>query len=80
MLNLTPFEETTLGKQIYGRGVSLGISRGVLIGNIRYAQKILRLPIITEVELTFMSQEDLLQLQRQLDNEVEALLKTMAHA
>jgi len=44
MLHLTPFEETTVGKQIYGRGVQQGLSQGELIGKIQFAQKILRHP------------------------------------
>ena len=92
MLHLTPFEETTLGKQIYGRGVSQGISQGIsqgllqgfskgeLIGKIHFAQKVLRLAMTPHEELAPKSHDELSLILQQLENKVDALLNTMAHA
>lgn len=80
MLNLTPLEETTIGKQIYGRGVSQGLSKGELIGKIQFAQKVLRLPISAKEDLTLKSHEELRAVLQQLEGEVETVLNAMKHS
>ncbi len=78
MLHLTPLEQTTAGKQIYGRGVdtglSQGLSKGELIGRIRTAQKVLRYPVSPHDLLLAKSHEELSALVQQLEAELEKFM------
>lgn len=70
MLHLTPLEQTTAGKQIYGKG----LGHGALMGKIQMTQKILRLPISSEEELLVKSQEELKQMLQDLETKLDAML------
>jgi len=70
MLHLTPLDQTTAGKQIYGRG----LGHGELMGKIQVAQKILRHPISSKEELLAKSQEELKRILQDLEAKLDALL------
>lgn len=71
MLQLTPIDQTTVGKQIYGRGVG----QGVLIGKIQFAQQLLKQPSSPEEELTKKTEGELKSILAQLEAELESSLK-----
>ena len=88
MLNLTPFEETTVGKQVYGRGLEKGLSqgltqgltRGELIGKIESAQRVLRRPLSSKEELLAKSYDELNRMQQALDAELENFLNAISRS
>jgi predicted transposase YdaD len=80
MLNLTPFEETTVGKQVYGRGLEKGLSRGELIGKIESAQRVLRRPLSSKEELLTKSYDELNRMLQTLDAELENFLNTLSRS
>jgi predicted transposase YdaD len=71
MLQLTPLDQTTAGKQIYGRG----LDKGELLGKIRFAQQLLNQPISSKKELAKKTEEELKSILRQLEAELESSLK-----
>lgn len=80
MFHLTPFEETTVGKQIFGRGWNQGLSKGELIGKIEYAQEFLGHPVSAKEELLVKSIEELSVILQALEAESKALLKMMGRS
>ncbi|MCI0695447.1 hypothetical protein L0337_26005 [candidate division KSB1 bacterium] len=66
MLRLTPIEQTTVGKQIFGRGE--------LIGKIQFAQQLLKQPLSQKEELAQKTAEELKSILRQLETELESSL------
>lgn len=71
MLHLTPLDQTTAGKQIYGRG----LGHGALMGKIQVAQKILRQPITSEDELLTKSSDELKRILQDLESKLDLLLQ-----
>jgi len=71
MLHLTPIEQTTVGKQIFGRG----LDKGELIGNIKFAQRLLKQPLSSKKELAKKTEEELKSILAQLEAELESSLK-----
>jgi predicted transposase YdaD len=63
MLQLTPIDQTTVGKQIFGRG----LDKGKLIGKIQFAQQLLEQPFSSEEELAEKTEEELKAILRQLE-------------
>lgn len=82
MLQLTPLEETTIGRELKhlwtaegrqeGRqeGEKKGLTKGELIGEIRLAQKILHQPISSKQSLAKKSLKDLKAIFRELEAEL----------
>jgi predicted transposase YdaD len=66
MLHLTPIEQTTVGKQIFGRGE--------LIGKIQLGQQLLKQSLSPKEELAQKTAEELKSMLRQLETELEASL------
>jgi len=75
MLQLTPIDQTVVGKQIFGMGFDQGVDQGELIGRIRFAQQLLRRPLSSKKELTKKAGEELKLLLSQLEKEVETFLR-----
>ncbi|MCI0695446.1 Rpn family recombination-promoting nuclease/putative transposase [candidate division KSB1 bacterium] len=71
MLHLTPIEQTTVGKQIFGRG----LDKGELIGNIKFAQRLLKQPLSSKEELAKKTEEELKSILQQLEAELESSLR-----
>lgn len=84
MLNLTPLEETTVGKQIFGKGLSQGLSQGLskgeLIGKIQFAQKVLRHPASAKEELAAKTHGELERMLQQLETELENFLNAISRS
>ena len=67
MLHLTPIDQTTVGKQIYGKGHDEGYGQGYgqgywqgeLIGKIHFAQKLLAQPLSSKEELVKKTENEL---------------------
>jgi hypothetical protein len=66
ILQLTPIEQTTVGKQIFGRGE--------IIGKIQFAQQLLKQPLSPKEELAQKTAEELKSILRQLETELESSL------
>jgi hypothetical protein len=71
MLQLTPLDQTTAGKQIYARGLKCGI----LAGQILFAQQLHEKPLSPKDELREKTEEELKAMLKQLEMDVEASLK-----
>ena len=82
MLQLTPLEQTVAGQELIQIGLAQGLGQGLekgreqgreqgrLIGEILMAQRILRLPIVSEKELAQKNMEELNIIFQQLDSEL----------
>jgi len=55
MLQLTPLDQTTAGKQIFARG----LDKGEFIGKIHFAQKLLEQPLSLKEELAKKTENEL---------------------
>ncbi|MEK7728588.1 MAG: DUF2887 domain-containing protein [candidate division KSB1 bacterium] len=80
MLHLTPLEQTTAGKQIFGSGWNQGLTKGELIGKIEYAQSILGHPVSAKEDLLAKSPEELSVLFQVLELESKALMKMLGRS
>ena len=63
MLELTPLDQTTVGREL----IQTGREQGELIGEIRMAQKVLHLPITPKQELAETSIDELEKILRELE-------------
>jgi predicted transposase YdaD len=59
MLQLTPFDETVIGKELIERGREEGKIEGELIGRIKMAQELLKRNIVSDEELAKKSVDEL---------------------
>jgi hypothetical protein len=75
MLQLTPLDQTTAGRQIYERGFKQGLVLGRLAGQILLAQQFLKKPLSPKDELKEKTEEELKAMLKQLEIEVGASLK-----
>jgi predicted transposase YdaD len=91
MLHLTPIDQTTVGKQIYGKGHDEGYGKGhdegygqgygqgywqgELIGKIHLAQNLLHQPLSAREELAKKTEEELKAILLQLQIQLESSLK-----
>ena len=72
MIQLTPLEETTAGRELLELGEQRGEQRGELIGTIRMCQKLLGLKIDTRQKLSRKSLETLQKQATELEAQVMA--------
>ncbi len=75
MLQLTPLDQTTAGKQIYERGFNQGLVLGRLAGQILFAQQLLKKPLSPKDELKEKTEAELQAMLKQLEIELESALK-----
>ena len=74
MLQLTPLDQTTAGKQIYERGFKQGLANGILAGQIHFVQRLLKQPLSSKVELKEKTEAELGAMLNQLEIELESAL------
>ncbi|MDM8551258.1 hypothetical protein QUF72_14330 [Desulfobacterales bacterium HSG2] len=78
MIELTPIEETLVGRELIQIGKTLGkkegkkegMRKGELIGEIRMARRILRRPRIPKDELSRMSLRKLRDILKEMESEL----------
>lgn len=71
MLQLTPLDQTTAGKQIYARG----LKQGVLAGQILFAQQLLKQRLSPKDELKEKTEEELKAMLKHLEMELALKLR-----
>ncbi|GEM_PF-2529609 len=71
MLQLTPPDQTTAGKQIYGRGYNQGLDKGEILGRIRLAQQLLKQPISPKEALAEKNEAELLLILKHLETSLQ---------
>jgi len=84
MLQLTPLDQTTAGKQIFGRGYDKGYGQGFgqgfgqgeLIGKIHFAQKLLEQPLSSKEELAKKTENELKTILEQLEAQLGSSSRT----
>lgn len=74
-LKLTPIDQTVIGRELLNRGREdgreEGEKKGILIGEILMAQRLLKYPFSAKEELTIKSIEELQDILRQLESGIE---------
>lgn len=73
MLQLTPLEKTAAGQEVFHMGEQQGLTKGELIGEIRFAQKMLKRPISPAARLSRKSLKALKAMLKELEAELTSV-------
>ena len=68
MIQLTPIDQTVVGQELIQMGVDIGREEGILIGNIRMAQRFLKRRLTPEKKLLQKSTDELRAMLRKLES------------